>query len=221
MDEYKKILVIKLGSLGDWIQMTGSFAAIRHRWPTAHITLMTGKAYFKLAKQSPFFDDYIEDNRTWNPFDYWRIVKTMAAGNFDLIIDLQMQKRTQQRYYSFLRLLTGKPFCWAHPCKGKLLRKHILAKPRLWWGKEEEDSCEFISEMPSLSFCHAAPEVWSLLPKSYVLMIPGCSPSHPYKRWPADNYKTLVGQLAAQNIYSVVLGTNAEKKEIDLIKSMI
>ena len=58
MQEYTNILVIKLGALGDFIHMTGWYAAIRHRWPKAKLTLMTGTPFLKLAQKSGYFDDY-------------------------------------------------------------------------------------------------------------------------------------------------------------------
>ena len=217
MNKYKKILVIKLGALGDFIQMTGYFTAIRHRWPKAHITLMTGRAFFKLAKQSGCFDDYIEDNRTWNPLDYVRIVRNLASNHYDLIIDLQMQARTKKRYYALARLWTRDPYRWAFLQNGPFSVKYTHKKWPLFWGKTEEDILPLNPEPSSLSFCHANPDVLAKLPSKYVLMIPGCSPAHPYKRWPAASYRALALQLAEQGIYSVVLGTNAEKTEIDLI----
>jgi ADP-heptose:LPS heptosyltransferase len=56
------------------------------------------------------------------------------------------------------------------------------------------------------------------LPKnSFLLIIPGCSASHPYKGWPSQKYLQLVLKAEEQGIPSVVLGTNAEQKEIDEI----
>ena len=74
---------------------------------------------------------------------------------------------------------------------------------------------DFKPESASLSFCKADPKVLVQLPSKYVLLIPGCSPAHPYKRWPAEFYRQLALKLGKEKIYSVVLGTNAEKQEID------
>ena len=217
MQEYKNILVIKLGALGDFIQLTGFYSAIRHRWPQAHITLMTNKAFFKLAQQSGYFDDYIEDNRSWSPFDYIRIIYQVLTRKFDMIFDLQMQARTKKRYYSLIRTLTKHPFTWVYPKGACLNVRYISKKIPFLWGKDSFETTEFVPEQASLSFCKASPEVLALLPPKYVLLIPGCSPAHPYKRWPAQNYRALALRLAEQDIPSVVLGTNAEKTEIDLI----
>ena len=217
MQEYKNILVIKLGALGDFVQMTGFFSAIRHRWPEAHITLMTNKAFFKMAQQSGYFDDYIEDNRTKNPLDYIRIIRQILAKRFDMIIDLQMQSRTKKRYYPLLRLFSSGSFSWVYPEKNYLKERHIYQKFPLMWGKDSLGKIEFTPEQAGLGFCKASSSVLSLLPKKYVLLIPGCSPAHPYKRWPAAFYKELALRLTKEGISSVVLGTNAEKQEIETI----
>ncbi|MDP7425565.1 MAG: ADP-heptose--LPS heptosyltransferase, partial [Rhodospirillales bacterium] len=41
----KKILVIKLGALGDFVQAAGPFAAIRRHHQDAEITLLTAPAF--------------------------------------------------------------------------------------------------------------------------------------------------------------------------------
>lgn len=60
------------------------------------------------------------------------------------------------------------------------------------------------------------------LPENYVLMVPGCSPTHEHKkRWPAQKYAQTANALAAQGLTSVLIGTKAEQKEIDLIKGEV
>ena len=51
-----KILVIKLGALGDFIQATGPFKAIRQHHRGAHITLLTTPPFVSLASDSSWFD---------------------------------------------------------------------------------------------------------------------------------------------------------------------
>ena len=217
MTDYKNILVIKLGALGDFIQMTGWYTAIRHRWPKAHITLLTNRSFFKLAEQSKCFDKLLEDNRTWNPMDYVRIIWRLITEHYDLIIDLQMQARTQKRYYSLARFFSRRAFVWASPKAGHFLVHYTPTKLPFWWGKKQTQKIDFTPENADLSFCKADKKVLAKLPKKYVLLIPGCSPTHPYKRWPASSYRELAKRLEKEGIAIVVLGTNAEKEEIDTI----
>ena len=218
MTKYKRILIIKLGALGDFIQLTGFYSAIRKQYPNAHITLLTTKPFVKLAKASPYFNDILVDNRSRNPLDWYHVIKkVLLDGDYDLIYDLQNQKRTRSRYYNLTRFFTNKPLTWALYNKGNFLARYTPAKHRFTMGHQEKLIIPFKAEMATLDFCKADPKVLALLPKKYVLLIPGCSPDHPYKRWPAKSYKELAHALAQQNIHTVVIGTNAEKPEIDLI----
>ena len=54
----ERILVIKLGALGDVVQATGPFAAIRAHHPDAHITLLTSPAYRDFLSASDWFDAF-------------------------------------------------------------------------------------------------------------------------------------------------------------------
>ncbi len=217
MDNYKNILIIKLGALGDWINLPGWYTAVRERWHNACITLMTGSSFLKLAKASPFFDRYIVDNRTWRPWDWFRIIKIIANGHYDLIIDMQRQPRTKKRYYSLSRFITRGPFVWGTIASRKIDLRITPKKLPFTWGKEEDRELQIQTYPADLSFCTANPDVIKLLPQKYVLLIPGCSPNHPYKRWPAESYQQLALKLAKKKIHAVVIGTNAERSEIEQI----
>ena len=49
----RRILVIKLGALGDFVQATPAFAAIRAHERNAHITLLTTRGLLALAHPAP------------------------------------------------------------------------------------------------------------------------------------------------------------------------
>ncbi|HBA43779.1 MAG TPA: ADP-heptose--LPS heptosyltransferase, partial [Alphaproteobacteria bacterium] len=51
-----RILVIKLGALGDFVLATGPFAAIRQHHADAEITLLTTPPFAAMARQTGFFD---------------------------------------------------------------------------------------------------------------------------------------------------------------------
>ena len=59
----EKILVIKLGALGDFIQALGPMAAIRKHHPDAHITILTTKPFENFAKDCGYFDEIWLDER--------------------------------------------------------------------------------------------------------------------------------------------------------------
>ena len=51
----KRILVIKLGAMGDIVQATGPFEAIRSHHLNSHITLLTTNKYVDFAKSGNWF----------------------------------------------------------------------------------------------------------------------------------------------------------------------
>ena len=101
----KKILVIKLGALGDFVVGIGRMMELKERYPGAEFTLMTHKSLISIAKQMGVFSHYIIDNRLsyWNLKEMTRILRETLAGQFDIIVDLQVSSRTEKRYYQMLR----------------------------------------------------------------------------------------------------------------------
>jgi len=210
----QRILIIKHGALGDFIFSITSMQEIKKRYPDAHLTLLTTKPFVEMAKQSGFFDDIIVDARSHNPKEWWRICKrVLADGQFDLIFNIQLSKRVQKRYYTLARLLTKNSFHWGNVLNDGVNFIHVPAKPRLTWGKETCDFMPLPWGQSDLSFLKGEQKHFHLLPKKYVLLIPGCSLGHPYKRWPATHYAALATKLAEQGIACVVLGTPAEAEE--------
>ncbi|MBQ4472426.1 MAG: glycosyltransferase family 9 protein [Alphaproteobacteria bacterium] len=210
MKNYKNILILKHGSLGDFIGLTGRFASIRHTWPKAHITLVTTKPYLELTKRMGYFDDYIIDNRTKNPIDYIKMMCLLGSGKYDLIIDLQRQRRTIKRYYRLGRLWSKNGFRWAFVMPDGLTFQYTPPKHRLCWGKCQESFLKCPQEKNNVDFCKANPKVLAQLPKKFVLLIPGCSANSPHKRWPATSYAELAKRLGKKGITTVVLGTKIE-----------
>ena len=58
-----RVLVIKLGALGDVVQALGPFAAIRRNHPGAHVTLLTTAPYKAFLAASGWFDEIWIDDR--------------------------------------------------------------------------------------------------------------------------------------------------------------
>ena len=93
-----RILVIRLGALGDFVQSFGPFAAIRAHHPDARITLMTTAPFSDIARRAPWFDEVAIDARPrW--WDLLGILRLRAAlRGFDFVYDLQTSVRSS-RYF--------------------------------------------------------------------------------------------------------------------------
>jgi hypothetical protein len=61
--EIKKVLVIKLGALGDFVLALAAMKKIREAHPKAKITLLTTPPFEALAKLSPYFNTVETDGR--------------------------------------------------------------------------------------------------------------------------------------------------------------
>lgn len=185
-----RILVIKLSALGDVVLATGAFRAIRERHQSAHLALLTRGPFAALCESTGFFDEVIVDNRE-RYAGFWKIgYKVVARGGFGIVYDLQGQTRTRT-YRWIARLFSPRRIDWRVSVDG--------AYP------------------PDLSFCHGPKRNFGLLPERYVLLIPGCSPGHPYKKWPVERYRELSARCAGRGLRSVVVGTSAEAAEIGAI----
>ena len=99
-----RVLVIRLGAFGDFVQSFAPFAAIRATHPGADITLLTTAPFAGLARASPWFDRVEIDARPswWNLPGLARLRRQLAG--FDLVYDLQTSGRSS-RYFA----LAGRP----------------------------------------------------------------------------------------------------------------
>ena len=89
-----RVLVIKLGALGDFVQAMGPFQAIRAALPQAQITLLTTRPFVELATLSGWFDQVWTDQRPRSIPGYWALRRQLLAGRFDMIFDLQTSDRS-------------------------------------------------------------------------------------------------------------------------------
>ena len=102
-----RILVIKLGALGDIVLSLGPMQAIRAHHPAAHMTLLTRAPYVSLMAESGLFDDiHIDPRPRWTrPGDWLRFRRWLRGRGFSRVYDLQ----TSDRSCSYFHLLAPGP----------------------------------------------------------------------------------------------------------------
>ena len=213
----ENILIIKHGALGDVVLSLGTMQALKREHPDARFTLMTMKAFVSIAEQAGVFDDFIVDNRRslFNIKETRRVLGSVLAGRFSRIYDMQFSQRTRI-YRRLLRLLAPKgSYEWVEVVAGQC--RTITKRCRLGIGCEQISPAQVTQVTTDLRFLHGEGKHFDMLPQRYVLLIPGCSPQHPYKRWPVENYREIVRRLAERGIQAVVLGTAAEAAEAEAI----
>lgn len=201
----KRVLVVRLGALGDFVLSFGPFAAIRAHHPGAEITLLTTAPFAPLARLCPWFDRVVIDERPawWNVPGVIRLAKSLRG--FDLAYDLQTSGRSS-RYF----VLANRP-PWSGIAPGCSHPQSDPAREVMHTIERQRDQLRIacISDVPhpDLRFLTKLPT--PDLPERFCLFVPGAAPTRPAKRWP--HFAALAPVLQARGLLPVVIGTTAEK----------
>jgi ADP-heptose:LPS heptosyltransferase len=201
-----RVLVIRLGAFGDFVQSFGPFAAIRAAHPEAEITLLTTKPFAAMAAASPWFDRIDIDARPgwWNLPGLLRLRRQLRG--FDLVYDLQTSGRSS-RYF----LLAGRPR-WSGIAPGCSLPHANPARDAMHTRERQREQLQHAGisnfPLPDLSWL---PETGLDLPRRFALLVPGAALRRPGKRWPAEQYGVLARLLWERGMTPVVIGGPDER----------
>lgn len=213
--EARNILVIKLGALGDIVQGEGALHDIREHHAGARITILTSPRYEALFRRCPWVDDILFDPR--GPRHRVDLLLTLRRqlreAGFDLVYDLQNNRRTGMYYYwlsvPWAGRIAGAPFpkgpfrsavehLAAQLAAAGVPSRHVL-RPDVSWMADDI--------APILAARGVRP--------GFVLLFPGSSARHPQKRWP--HYAQLAQKLVANGARLV---TAPGPDEMDLCLSL-
>ena len=211
------ILIIKLGSLGDVVQISGALRDIREHHKNEKITILTTSKYINLFKNCPYIDDCLEDERLprYNIFYLLRLRKIINSLNFNKVYDLQNSNRT-----NFYRKFLFNVKNWSssrdipenkynnsvlqrfdEQLRKSNIQTHYTLKPDFSWAAEKANNYNLDTG------------------KKYILFFPFCSRDLIHKRWP---YFSELINLIKQNHpeYSLVVapgpGEIEEAKSLDI-----
>lgn len=208
----REILIIKLGALGDFIQALGPMPDIRRHHAGDRITLLTTPRYAELAVQTQLFDDILIDRRpkALDLEGWFALRRSLRRGRFDRIYDLQTSDRSGIYAWLFRpgRMPEWSGIVWrcSHPhANPQRDRQHTMdrqAEQLLMAGIYPG------SLMPWLPAAGSLPA--ALSGKRFVVLIPGSSPRHLAKRWPATRYGELAIKLKRAGYLPVVVGVHGE-----------
>lgn len=90
------ILLIKHGSLGDIVQISGVLRDIRETHNDKKIFILTTLPYVELLSRCPYLDGVLLDKRLprWNIYYLLKLKKMLNKYNFSHVYDLQNSSRT-------------------------------------------------------------------------------------------------------------------------------
>lgn len=204
----RRILIIKLGALGDFIHAFHAFAAIRAHHAGDRLALLTTPAYRAVAELAPWFDEVHVDPRApwWNAPAIWRTARILRG--FDFIYDLQTSRRSN-RYF----MLAGRrPWsgiasgCSAPHANPRRDFMHTIERQR-----EQLRIAGITQFPPPYREWLGGAGYRQGLTEPYAMLMPGGAGLGAVKHWPIAGYAEVARVLARRGITPVVIGGVPER----------
>jgi ADP-heptose:LPS heptosyltransferase len=215
-----RILVIKLGALGDLIMAQGVLRCIRNQYPDAHISLMTEPLYGRFMSASSDFDTLLPfKRRSRLRVDIQRAIKKqLINAEFDMVIDLQNSPRSVQfqKWLSPVFISSTSPYATIPYRPDRSLNKasrDYLAEQVAVSGIDVSGG--YLPDIGWAGFDVSDILAAADLKDGFVLLVPGSAARHLQKRWPY--FEALTNELAARGIVCV---TAPGPDEIELCEAL-
>ena len=182
------ILIIKHGSLGDIVQISGVLRDIRETHKSEKIFILTTTPYLELLSKCPYVDAVLLDERLsrWNIFYLIKLKKKLNNYNFSHVYDLQNSSRTSF-YRKYLLNITNWSSTETVLKKGEK-KEDFDNESVLDRFKYQLDNSKIKTQYslkPDFSWaCTKVDKIVNrYLSKKFILIFPFCSPQLPHKKW--------------------------------------
>lgn len=232
----KKILIIKLSSLGDMILSTAALKAIREKFPEDYkITLLTSKESKDVVLGCPYIDElivYDYKNKDKGLSGLWRFSYLLRKKNFDMVIDLQNNRLSH--ILSFLSLALNR---YGYDNK----KLSFLLNHRIEDNKQPVGPLEHqfkILNMLGINLGNYFPEIWpsnedakyidgflnsQWLSQSNKIVGINMNASARWvtKSWPMPYMLKLCDELSRRDIRVILTGTNEDFKQANILANTL
>ncbi len=213
--EIRKVLVIKLSALGDFVLALAAMKHIREAHPKAQITLLTTPPFEALARACPYFNEVETDGKPEGPGAWLALRSRLKAARYDRVYDLQTSAASERIFH----LLRPFPPEWSGIAFGCALPHRNPAKDSFHTLERQADQLKaagiwpdapttpLSAPPPDLSWIGGSrPDRRRPSDRPYVMLIPGGSAHRMDKRWPADAYGRLARRLHDRGYDILVIG---------------
>jgi ADP-heptose:LPS heptosyltransferase len=219
------ILIIKHGSLGDIVQISGVLRDIREAHNDKKIFILTTLPYVDVLSRCPYLDGVLLDRRLprWNIYYLLKLKKMLVKYNFSHVYDLQNSSRT-----SFYRKYLLRVSNWSSV-------QTILKKSE----KKKDFDNESVLERFKIQLEHSNVKTYNTLKpdfswaadnvdkivnkyfgKKFVLLFPFCSPNLQHKKWPYFNDLIKIIKAKHPNIEIAIAPGPNEMEDAKKIKAI-
>tara|TARA_B110000014_G_scaffold239197_1_gene206423 strand:- start:119 stop:1057 length:939 start_codon:yes stop_codon:yes gene_type:complete len=186
------ILIIKHGSLGDIVQISGVIRDIREAFTDKKIFILTTSQYVDILSRCPYLDGTLIDKRLprWNIFYLFKLKKMLKKFKFTHVYDLQNSSRTSfyKRYLlSHSKWSSTETILKKNEKKKDFDKDSVLERFKIQLERSEIKTK--FSLKPDLTWATINIDkiVNKYFNKKFILIFPFCSPELPHKKWPYYN----------------------------------
>jgi len=215
----QRVLVIKLGGVGEMVLSFPAFERIRHEHPKAKITLLTTQPFEALAKSSPFFNTVDAEGAAKDPASWGALILRIRAGHFDRVYDLQNDNSTNLIFQAL------RPFApqWSGVALGAALPHRNRQRHRMHQLERQADQLKDAGiwpDAPVTPLSAAPPDISWILARGaqnrsmsvagghrpLVLLAPGSENNRAELRWPIELYGQFAKRMQDAGFDIVVIG---------------
>ncbi len=216
MGDLKKILVIKLGALGDIAQALGIFESLKLKYAKHSLCLLTTKPYAAFCETTGYFDEVIIDPRSKNIFTQRAMLCRLSLAGFTDVIDLQMVDRTNFYYKLWPgikpRWIGVAKSIWGKKCSHFLnLPDHHNVHPQKRYARlMRRLQAPIVKDITLTHLIEHATLCMKNFANPFALIVPGASQAHGGgKCWPQARYVELcLHLLRKEGITPCLIGTD-------------
>ena len=219
------ILIIKHGSLGDIVQISGVLRDIREAHNDKKIFILTTLPYVDVLSRCPYLDGVLLDRRLprWNIYYLLKLKKMLVKYNFSHVYDLQNSSRT-----SFYRKYLLRSSNWSSTettLKKGEKKKDFDNESVLERFKIQLDNSNIktnYSLKPDFTWASVNVDkiVNKYFSKKFILFFPFCSPQLSHKKWPNFNELIRIIKSKHLNLEVAVAPASDEIEESKKIESI-
>ena len=220
------ILIIKHGSLGDIVQISGVIRDIKETYNDKKIFILTTLPYVELLSKCPYLDGVLIDKRLprWNIFYLIKLKKLLSKFNFSYVYDFQNSSRT-----SFYRKFLLNSSNWSSTetilKKGEKKKdfdnESVLERFKI----QLENSNVKIKHTLKPDFSWARVNVDNIVNQyfggKFILLFPFCSPQLLHKKWPYFNDLIKIIKSRHPNFEIAIAPESSEIEEAKKIESIL
>ena len=231
-ENIKRILLIRLDHIGDFVATTPLFENIKSHFNKANLTVIINPAVFDLAKNNPYLDEIITFDAPWfsrktgnlNIAEFVKLIKRIRNGQFDIGIE------PRGDFFSIILMFLGAvkyKIGFGITGGGFLLDQEIKYNKNIHAVEKNLDILRAMkipikNNVPKIHFTGRDKGFVESVLENVKYSDRKAIVIHPYagtkaKQWAEAKFKQLINELRSINYEVFIIGTKEDKGDYDNI----